>query len=108
MNLSTKTPSSSLKEDTEELVNSLNRMLQSAQNDAAEIAAALGRIAKNYGMSRLARETGLSRESLYRTLSGQCSPEFFNHSQNHPCPEFELCGYGQLFFKIINHAATTR
>ena len=59
MNLSTKTPSSSLKEDTEELVNSLNRMLQSAQNDAAEIAAALGRIAKNY-----------------RTLSGQCSPEF--------------------------------
>jgi probable addiction module antidote protein len=70
MNLSTKTPSSSLKEDTEELVNSLNRMLQSAQNDAAEIAAALGRIAKNYGMSRL------SRESLYRTLSGQCSPEF--------------------------------
>ena len=91
MNLSTKTPSSSLKEDTEELVNSLNRMLQSAQNDAAEIAAALGRIAKNYGMSRLARETGI-----------------FNHSQNHPCPEFELCGYGQLFFKIINHAATTR
>ena len=76
MNLSTKTPSSSLKEDTEELVNSLNRMLQSAQNDAAEIAAALGRIAKNYGMSRLARETGLSRESLYRTLSGQYSPEF--------------------------------
>ena len=75
MNLSTKTPSSSLKEDTEELVNSLNRMLQSAQNDAAEIAAALGRIAKNYG-GFLARETGLSRESLYRTLSGQCSPEF--------------------------------
>jgi len=27
-------------------------------------------------LSRLARETGLSRESLYRTLSGQCSPEF--------------------------------
>lgn len=61
MNLSTKTPSSSLKEDSEELVSTLNRMLQSAQNDAAEIAAALGRIAKNYGMSRLARETGLSR-----------------------------------------------
>lgn len=75
MNLSTKTPSSSLKEDSEELVSTLNRMLQSAQNDAAEIAAALGRIAKNYGMSRLARETGLSRESR-RTLSGQCSPEF--------------------------------
>lgn len=75
MNLSTKTPSSSLKEDSEELVSTLNRMLQSA-HDAAEIAAALGRIAKNYGMSRLARETGLSRESLYRTLSGQCSPEF--------------------------------
>ncbi len=76
MNLSTKNQASPLKEDTGELVNALNRMLQSAQNDAAEISAALGRIAKNYGMSRLAKETGLSRESLYRSLSGHCSPEF--------------------------------
>lgn len=76
MNLSTRNQAPPLKDDTRELVNALNRMLQSAQNDAAEISAALGRIAKNYGMSRLARETGLSRESLYRSLSGQCSPEF--------------------------------
>lgn len=76
MNLSTRNQAPPLKDDTRELVNALNRILQSAQNDAAEISAALGRIAKNYGMSRLARETGLSRESLYRSLSGQCSPEF--------------------------------
>ena len=101
MNLSTKTPSSSLKEDSEELVSTLNRMLQSAQNDAAEIAAALGRIAKNYGMSRLARETGLSRESLYRTLSGQCSPEFSTILL-----KSEFCRHGKLF--EINHAARTR
>ena len=104
MNLSTKTPSSSLKEDSEELVSTLNRMLQSAQNDAAEIAAALGRIAKNYGMSRLARETGLSRESLYRTLSGQCSPEFSTILKI--ILKSEFCRHGKLF--EINHAARTR
>lgn len=76
MNLSTRNQASPLKEDTGDLVNALNRMLQGAQNDAAEISATLGRIAKNYGMSRLAKETGLSRESLYRSLSGHCSPEF--------------------------------
>lgn len=51
-------------------------MLQSVRTTLQKLQPALGRIAKNYGMSRLARETGLSRESLYRTLSGQCSPEF--------------------------------
>lgn len=66
----------SVNDDYRELIRSLNLMLQNATEDASQIAGALGRIAKNYGMSRLARETGLSRESLYRTLSGKCSPEF--------------------------------
>ncbi len=54
----------------------LNDILDRTQDDAAQIILALGALAKNYGMSRLARETGLSRESLYKSLSGTRSPEF--------------------------------
>lgn len=41
-----------------------------------KIARNLGDIAKARGMSQLARETGLSRENLYRSLSGEGRPEF--------------------------------
>ena len=40
------------------------------------IAHALGVIAKARGMTQLARDTGLSRESLYKALSGEGNPEF--------------------------------
>lgn len=46
------------------------------EGDAALIAHALGVIAKARGMSQLARDTGLSRESLYKALSGEGNPEF--------------------------------
>lgn len=46
------------------------------EGDPALIAHALGVIAKARGMSQLARETGLSRESLYKALSGEGNPEF--------------------------------
>ena len=46
------------------------------ESDAALIAHALGVIAKARGMSQLARDTGLSRESLYKALSGEGNPEF--------------------------------
>jgi probable addiction module antidote protein len=39
------------------------------------IAAALGDAARARGMTALARETGLSRESLYRALSSDGNPE---------------------------------
>ena len=42
--------------------------------DPAVLAAALGDIAKARGMTQLARDTGLSRESLYKSLSGERSP----------------------------------
>lgn len=42
--------------------------------DPALLAAALGDIAKARGMSQLARDTGLSRESLYKSLSGERAP----------------------------------
>lgn len=44
--------------------------------DAAFIAKAIGDIARAKGMSQVARDAGLSRESLYKALSGERSPEF--------------------------------
>lgn len=42
--------------------------------DAEYIAKALGVVARAKGMSELARETGLSREQLYRSFSSQGNP----------------------------------
>lgn len=44
-------------------------------NDPAFIADALGVIARAHGISQVARDTGLSRESLYRALSPGGNPE---------------------------------
>lgn len=44
------------------------------ENDPALLAAALGDIARARSMSQLARDTGLSRESLYKSLSGERAP----------------------------------
>jgi probable addiction module antidote protein len=44
------------------------------EGDPALLAAALGDIAKARGMTQLARDTGLSRESLYKSLSGERAP----------------------------------
>lgn len=44
--------------------------------DTAIIAAAVGDIARAKGMSQIARETGLGRESLYKALSPGGNPEF--------------------------------
>ena len=46
------------------------------EGDAALIAHALGVIAKAKGMTQLSRDTGLSRENLYKALSGEGNPEF--------------------------------
>jgi probable addiction module antidote protein len=60
----------------EEMAAYLEACLEEAGNDAAFIAKALGDIARASGMSRLAAETGLSRESLYKALSGERVPSF--------------------------------
>jgi probable addiction module antidote protein len=44
--------------------------------DPKLVAAAIGDVARARGMSTLSRETGLSRESLYRALSADGNPEF--------------------------------
>lgn len=46
------------------------------EGDPALVAAALGDIARAKGMSNLARQTGLGRESLYKALSAEGNPEF--------------------------------
>jgi probable addiction module antidote protein len=46
------------------------------EGDASLIAAALGDIARAKGMSQIAKDTGLGRESLYKTLSPNGNPEF--------------------------------
>jgi probable addiction module antidote protein len=45
------------------------------EGDAQLIAAALGDIARAQGMTRIARKTGLGRESLYKALSPEGNPE---------------------------------
>jgi probable addiction module antidote protein len=44
--------------------------------DPQLIVAALGDVARARGMSALAKDTGLSRESLYRSLAKEGNPEF--------------------------------
>ncbi len=46
------------------------------EGDPALITAALGDIARAKGMTQIARETGLGRESLYKALSPDGNPEF--------------------------------
>ncbi len=46
------------------------------EDDPALVAAALGDIARAKGMTDVAREAGLGRESLYKALSPDGNPEF--------------------------------
>jgi probable addiction module antidote protein len=46
------------------------------EDDPSLLAAALGDVARAKGMTRIAREAGLGRESLYKTLSLDGNPEF--------------------------------
>ena len=60
----------------EEMAAYLDAWLAEAPEDAAGIARALGTIARAKGMTQVAREAGLSRESLYRALSEDGNPSF--------------------------------
>jgi probable addiction module antidote protein len=54
----------------------LEACMEEAGDDPAFIAKALGVIARAKGMTQLAKETGLGRESLYKALSGEGNPSF--------------------------------
>jgi len=60
----------------DEMAAYLEACIEEADGDAAFIAKALGDIARAQGMTQIARQTGLSRESLYKALSGDRSPNF--------------------------------
>lgn len=60
----------------EDIAMYLDACFEEAGDDAAFIAKALGNVARAKGMSQLARDTGLGRESLYKALSGDGNPSF--------------------------------
>ena len=60
----------------EEMAAYLDAWLEEAPDDASGIARALGDIARAKGMSQVAKDAGLSRESLYRALSADGNPSF--------------------------------
>jgi probable addiction module antidote protein len=60
----------------EEMALYLDACIEESSGDAAFIGKALGDIARAQGMSQVARQTGLSRESLYKALPGERSPDF--------------------------------
>ena len=60
----------------EEMAAYLEACMEEAHGDAAFIAKPLGNITRAKGMSQVARDAGLSRESLYKALSGERNPSF--------------------------------
>ena len=60
----------------EEMAAYLDAWLEEAPDDVGGLARALGDIARAKGMTQVAKETGLSRESLYRALSADGNPSF--------------------------------
>jgi probable addiction module antidote protein len=47
-----------------------------SDGDASELAHALGHIAKARGMSQIAKDAGIGRESLYKALRADAHPRF--------------------------------
>lgn len=60
----------------EEMILYLEACFDEDPGDGSLIRAALGDIARARGMAQLARDTGLSREGLYKALSPEGNPEF--------------------------------
>lgn len=60
--------------EAEEMTAAMNAAL--ASGDASRFIDALGTVARTQGMSHIAKETGLARESLYRSLGAGGNPEF--------------------------------
>ena len=60
----------------EEMAAYLEMCIEEANGDTAFITKALGDIARAKGMTQVARDAALSRESLYKAFSGERSPGF--------------------------------
>jgi len=63
-------------ETNEDIMLYFEACLEEDPGDGSLIRHALGAIARARGMSQLARDTGLTREGLYKALSAEGNPEF--------------------------------
>jgi probable addiction module antidote protein len=61
-------------DDDEAIAEYLTQVL--SDGDDSELAAALGHIAKSRGMSQIAKDAGIGRESLYKALRSDAHPRF--------------------------------
>ena len=62
--------------DDERIAAYLEAVMEEAGDDSALIAQALGTVARARNISQLARDTGLTREGLYKALSAEGNPSF--------------------------------
>ena len=60
----------------EDIAAYLEAVMEEGGNDSAYIVHALGVVARAQNMSKLARNAGMSREGLYKALSGAGNPSF--------------------------------
>lgn len=74
MKTPTKWDASKYLESEDDIAAYLNAALE--DGDTAIIAAALGDIARAKGMTQLAKETGITRDGLYKALSPSGNPSF--------------------------------
>lgn len=58
----------------EDIQNYINLVIE--ENDPAELAHALGVIAKSRGMTQIAKDAGIGRESLYKALRDGADPRY--------------------------------
>ena len=63
-------------ESEEDIQSYLEAVLEEGGDDPAYVVHALGVIARAKNMSQLARDTGLSREGIYKALSEDGNPTF--------------------------------
>ena len=68
--------------------------LEEAGDDPSFIAAALGDIARARGMSRVARDSGLTREGLYRALSRGANSSPRHGAQSYTSARPQVAGRG--------------
>ncbi|EFB2740816.1 putative addiction module antidote protein [Escherichia coli] len=61
-------------EDEEDIQEYLNAAIE--ENDTKYLFKALGNIARARNMSQLSKEVGMSREGIYKALSGEGNPSF--------------------------------
>jgi probable addiction module antidote protein len=69
-----------------DMVAYLEACMDEAGDDPTFIAVALGNIARAYGMDRLAKDTGLTREGLYKALSADGNPSLGTILKGVPLP----------------------